>query len=195
MLGAREHDDVADLVAAQQLDEQRGFGGLGHRVEHLTDALGRGRLALDVERHRVMQHVLRQALHFRGHGGAEEQRLALLRQAREHAADIGQEAHVEHAVGLVDHQHVERVEARVVGGHVVEQSTGRGDDHVYAGAEGALLGSGTDAAEHRRAGDLGEARELHELFVDLRSQLARGRQHQGAGGAAGLVEQAVQHGK
>jgi hypothetical protein len=43
-----------------------------------------------------------------GHRGAEEERLPLGRQVTQDLPDLGQEAHVEHPVGLVQHQDLER---------------------------------------------------------------------------------------
>ena len=41
------------------------------------------------------------------HGGREEQRLPLGRQLADDAADVVDEAHVEHAVGFVEHEHLD----------------------------------------------------------------------------------------
>ena len=68
------------------------------------------------------------------------------RQVLEHPADVGQEAHVEHAVGLVEHQDLEAGEAGVGLLEVVQQAARAGDDDVDAGAQGALLRAHADAA-------------------------------------------------
>jgi len=44
------------------------------------------------------------------HGGREEERLARLRQTLEDLGELGLEAHVEHPVGLVEHQDLDVVE-------------------------------------------------------------------------------------
>jgi hypothetical protein len=56
----------------------------------------RRRAPLEVDRDRVVQHLLRQLRDRRRHRRAEEERLPLLRDVPQHAADVGQEAHVEH---------------------------------------------------------------------------------------------------
>ena len=60
---------------------------------------------------------------------------------REQPLDVGQEAEVEHLVGLVEHErvHVGEVEGPAVG--QVEQPAGRADDDVDAGLERVELGS------------------------------------------------------
>ncbi len=60
---------------------------------------------VDLHGVRVVENAVRQFANLRGHGSREEERLALSRQLLENAADIGQEAHVAHAVGLVQHEH------------------------------------------------------------------------------------------
>ena len=47
------------------------------------------------------------ALDFRRYRRGEEQRLAVSQQLRQMRLDVGDEAHVEHAVGFVDHQKIE----------------------------------------------------------------------------------------
>ena len=76
-----------------------------------------------------------------------------VRQVAQHPADVGEEAHVEHPVGLVEHEVLEAGQLRVRVPEVIEQPAGRRDDHVDAAAERVLLRAHADAAEHRRAGD------------------------------------------
>ena len=97
--------------------------------------------------------------------------------------DVGQEAQVEHLVGLVEHErvHVREVERAAVG--QVDQATGRADDDVDAGLERVELGVVADAAvdgqdpeaevlagEVEVAGDL--ERELTGRGDDQRLRLA-----------------------
>jgi hypothetical protein len=56
---------------------------------------------------RRLQHAVGKLLDLVGEGGREQQALALLRQHGEDALDVGDEAHVEHAVGFVEHQHLD----------------------------------------------------------------------------------------
>ena len=68
----------------------------------------------------------------------------------QHAPDVGQESHVEHAVGFVEHEVLEAGELRVRRAEMIEQTAGRADDHVDAAAERVLLRPHADAAEDRR---------------------------------------------
>ena len=66
------------------------------------------------------------------HGGGEEQRLALGRDHCRQLADVVDEAHVEHLVGLVEDEdlHVRQHDSALV--DEVEQPAGRGDEDVDA---------------------------------------------------------------
>ena len=109
----------------------------------------------------------------------------------EDAADVGQEAHVEHPVRLVEDEDLEAGELRVAEPEVVEEAAGRRDDDVDAAPEGVLLGAHPDAAEDGRAGERRVERERLEMLVDLRRQLARGREDERARRAARLRHEAV----
>ena len=141
--------------------------------------------------HRIAEHLAGQRLDRRGHGGGEEHRLAARRQLLQDPAHVGQEAHVEHPVGLVDHQDLDAAQRRVGRAHVVEQTAGRRDDHVDAPPEGLLLRPHADAAEDRRRRRARVAPELPEVLLDLRGQLARGSQDERARRALGLVRQTM----
>ena len=65
-------------------------------------------------------------------GGGEEQRLAVLGARGHNAADAGPEAHVQHAVRLVQDEHLHLREVHVIVLHEVDQTAGRGHEHVAA---------------------------------------------------------------
>ena len=111
--------------------------------------------------------------------------------AREDPPDVGQESHVEHPVGLVEDQHLEAAEPRVRMLEVIQQPAGRGDEDVDAAPERRLLRTHADAAEDGGAADAREARELVPVLVDLRGQLARGREDERARDAARLGRSAA----
>ena len=69
------------------------------------------------------------------------------------AADVGPEAHVEHAVGFVEDEHLEPVEDRRAGAHVIHQPAGRRHDDRDAGRERARLRLHRRAAVHGHAAD------------------------------------------
>ena len=127
-----------------------------------------------------------------GQGGREEERLPLRREVPQHALDVGQEAHVEHAVGLVEHEDLEPLERRVGVAEVVEEAPRRRHDHVHPRAQGVLLRPHADAAEDGGAGDRGVHGQLPEVRVDLGGELAGRGEDERPRGAPRLAHQAVQ---
>ncbi len=128
---------------------------VGHAVEMLLDGGGRGVGPRHLDRDRVLQVAVGQPPDLGREGGREQQRLPLLGQVRQDALQVGQEADVEHAVGLVEHHVLDLVEHRVLGLDVVEQPPRRGDQHLDAALQLSGLRLHVDAAEHHRAAQLG----------------------------------------
>ena len=69
---------------------------------------------------------------------------------RDDLADVVDEAHVEHAVGFVEHEELDLAELQAVAAHEVEQAAGRGDQDVDALHERADLASHRHAADRQR---------------------------------------------
>jgi hypothetical protein len=113
-------------------------------------------------------------------GGREHQVLALLRQQANDAADVVDEAHVQHAVGFVQHEDLDVTQVDGLLLHVIEQPARRGDDDVHAVAQVLDLRVDVDAAEHGdRAQRLVLAVGAH-AFLHLRRGLAGRHQDQAA---------------
>ena len=92
---------------------------------------------------------------------------------REQLLDVGEEAEVEHLVGLVEHHHLDVLEAQQALAGEVEQATGGADDDLRAGLE--LLDLALVGLAAVDGDDLGVAvgcRDL-EVFGHLHAQLAR----------------------
>ena len=83
----------------------------------------------------------------------EEQVLAARRQDREDLADVADEAHVEHPVGLVEDEDLDPRQVDGALAEMVEQPAGRRDDDLGAAAQGADLRIEADAAVDRRRAD------------------------------------------
>ena len=118
--------------------------------------------------------------------GREQQRLPRGGRRGRDGLDVLDEAHVEHAVGFVEHQHFDAGEIETAAVQQVEQATGCGDQHVQRAANGLQLGAvGHAADDGRRAQPLERAPVGFAGFRDLERQLAGGREHQHARAAAG----------
>ena len=100
-----------------------------------------------------MQELVGDALDFRRHRRREEQRLPGEGQELADALDVGDEAHVEHAVGFVDDQHLDAGQQQLAALEMIEQASGRGDDDIGAAVDlGGLVVEG-DAADQQRDGE------------------------------------------
>ena len=113
------------------------------------------------------------------------------------ALDVGDEAHVEHAVGLVDHQHVDAGEQELAALEMVEQAARRGDDDIGAAVDLQRLRLEGDAADEQRDAEIVHLAQRLEGLAHLVGQFARGFEDQGArhaGAGAALFEQR-QHGQ
>src|SRR5688500_14514921 len=105
----------------------------------------------------------------------------------EHAADVGQEAHVQHPIRFIEHEDLQRLELCVAVLEMIEQTSGRGDEHVDAAAERMLLRPHPHAAVNRGAGEWRVYGEIAQMLVDLCRELARRREDQRARDTAFLA--------
>ena len=115
--------------------------------------------------------------------GGEEHGLAVVTALVEQLADLRQEAHVGHAVGLVEHDHVDVVEADQALVDQVGQSAGTRDGDVDAPLERLDVAGDGDAAEERRDPRALPSGELAELVGDLGGELTGRYEDQPTGSA------------
>ena len=120
-----------------------------------------------------MQEVVGDALDFRRHGGRKEQRLTGEGNQLADAFDVGNEAHVEHAVGFVDHQEFHAREQETAAFGVIEQAAGRCDQHVDAAHQFGILVAERYAADDEGDVELVVLAVLLEVLDDLRCEFAR----------------------
>ena len=182
-LAIAEDERVLEILGAAN-DAPQGrpllFGRSARAHQRLRDALGgRGR-ARDLDAHRIVQESLGEPGDFRRHGGGEEQRLAGERHQLADALDVGDESHVEHAVGFVDDQDLDAGQQDLAAIGEVEQAAGRRDQHVGAAGDlGLLVGEG-NAADQQRDVELVVDAVFAEGFLDLRGEFARRLENQRA---------------
>ncbi len=153
-----------------------------------------GRRLGDLDAHRVVQELFGDAPDFRRHGGGEEQRLAGERHQLADALDIRDETHVEHAIGLIDHQQLDAGEQQPAALGMVEQASGRGDQDVDAARELGVLVVERDAADEKRDVELMIDAVFDEAVLDLRGEFARRLEDQRAR-HAGTGAALLQHGE
>ena len=200
VLGLGEDQHLRPAARADQVRQQRPLAGLGHQVGALRHQLG-GRVARGhVHLGRAVQQAVCQRADLGREGGREQQVLAFGRQLGDDAADIVDEAHVQHAVGFVQHEdlHAGQVDGALL--HVVQQSARRGYQDVHGLAQRLDLRIDAHAPEDQHRADarvLGIG--LDRLF-HLRGEFTRGGEDQAAGAARlaglhGVVQQPLQDGQ
>ena len=96
----------------------------------LRDVQPRLLARLDLDALRAARHAAGELADHAGERRREEQRLARPRHAREDRVDLLLKAHVEHAVGLVQHQELHAPEVHAAAVHVVLEPARRGDRDV-----------------------------------------------------------------
>ncbi|VUD75088.1 hypothetical protein MET9862_05728 [Methylobacterium symbioticum] len=194
-LAVAEDDAVLQLLGAADEPAQALALDMAFRAggdEALDDGLGSGGGAGHLDALGVVQERVREALDLRRHRRREEQRLAREGHHLHDALDVGDEAHVEHAVGLVDDEELDAGQQQLAALEMVEQAPRRRDQHVgAAGQLGILVGEG-DAADDQRDVELVVGAVALEILLDLGGELAGRLQDEGArhprAGAAGLEQ-------
>ncbi len=146
MLGAVEHEHLVRRFE-QQLREQRQLEVLVRLVHALRDRFHGGIARRHVDFERLVTDGAGEVADLVGEGRREHQVLPLLRQQAENLADVADEAHVQHAVGFVEHEHFERVELHRVLLVQVEQAAGSCNENVAALAQREHLRIDVDAAK------------------------------------------------
>ena len=174
-LGVGEDDDLFDAALTNERPHRvtlEVFGG--HVVDRLLDVLGQRVGPGHLDELRLVQEALGQLADLVREGGREHQVLPARIEQIDDALDVGQEAHVQHPVRLVQHQqlHLRQVHRLLL--DVIQQPSGGGDEDLDAGAQRIGLRLHVDATED---GSRTQRRELDvglDVVVDLVGQLPRG---------------------
>ena len=162
----------------------------------MRDQLG-GRIApRDFNGARIAQERGGQLSHLVRKRSGEEQVLALRRQQRKDPANVGDEPHVEHPVGLVEHQDLDLTQIHGLLPRMVEQASGRRNDDVHAATQRIDLRLHANPAEDHR----GTQREVlavgPHILVHLGGKLTGRRDDQGAREfRCGAFSKPLQHGQ
>ena len=162
-----------------------GIQRMCHRVRRLDDAHG--------DLLRLLERLLCQQFHIRWEGGGEHHRLPFIRHSFDDAAHVGQEAHIEHAIGFVEHEHFDVRHLCMSLCDEVQQTTRAGDQDLRAVAQGLDLRRGSDSAVNGGALQLGAHRQHFDHVVDLLRQFARRGDDERARRVALTFEQFVQN--
>src|SRR5450830_1523067 len=172
VLGAGEHQHLFPGTGGDQVRQQRTFVAGGQAEHALLDTLDRGVRRRDFDAFRVVQQLAGQGSDVVGERCREQQVLTFGRQAGEDLFHVMDKAHVEHAVGFVQHEdfHVGQIDAALAA--QVEQATRAGDEDVNATGHGLNLWVHADAAEDAGADELQVAGIQLEAVMHLGGEFA-----------------------
>ncbi len=189
LLGADEDDHRLEVLDLEDAGEGVELALVRDLYVPLRDVRrgGRRRLHRDLDRvvHVLLAHLADRARH----GGREQRDLLVLRSVGENALDVLLEAHLEHLVGLVEHQVLEVREVQCALLQVVDDPAGGADDDLRTAPQTGQLHAVSLAAVDRQdvqARDFGGV--LAERLGHLQRELTRGGEDQRLRNAVGDVE-------
>ena len=172
VLGPGEDERLVDPAAPDEVAQQLALAVAVDHVDDVGDQLGRRVARRDLDRRRVVEKAVGQPPDLVRERGREQQVLAARRKDREDLADVADEAHVEHPVGLVEDEDLDPRQVDRPLTEVVEQAAGRRDDDLRAGAQRADLRVEADAAIDRRGADRVLGAVGPDALLDLERELA-----------------------
>ena len=178
VLGAGKHQHLMQAARLEQMLEQILFllaVALDHLLHHrFSGSIARGH----IDRNRLMQQARGQFADFRRKSGGKKQILTVFRQQGDDLADIADEAHVEHAVGLIQHENFNGREIHRLLLHVVKQTPGCRHQNVYPAPQVGNLRIDAHPTEYSQRIDGQIFAVSPHAFLDLNGQFACRRQHQ-----------------
>ena len=190
-----EHDHPVKVLDLKNPGERLDLLRVGHHHVALRGVGRRGRLAGNRDLQRVVEIALGEFADRGGHGRGEQRHALVRGRVRQNRLDVLGEPHVEHLVGLVEHQEAQLGEVQRALVEVVDDPARSAHDHVNASFEGAELGTVGSASVDRQHPDSRQVPGVAlECFADLQRQLAGGCQHEGLRSPL-LQVQTLQHGQ
>ena len=184
LLGAHEDDHRLEGFDLEQARQRIHLARPGHLHVALRDVLGGLGLRLDRHLHRVVQVLGGDLADARRHRGREQRDLLVLRGVRQDAFHVLGETHLQHLVGLVEHQVVQVREVQAALLEMVDDPPGGADHDLRAALETGQLGSVGAATVDGQHVDPQMRAVTAERLGDLQRQFPRRGEHQRLGGAA-----------
>ena len=183
VLGAGEHQNLVYIALTDDIRQKFPLFLLFYKIKLLLDLVRRFCARRYRDMLRLMQHFLCQIGNLRRNGSREQQGLALFRQELDDALDIRKKAHIEHAVGLVEHEKLCLVQLYDLLAHQIPQTARRGNENIHTAFDRLDLRHLRYAAEDDRRTARHVARVLAHVFVNLQRKLARRREDERTDGA------------
>jgi hypothetical protein len=174
VLRPAEDEHRVVIHALEQLEQQVGFLGIGNGINDVLHGLGGRPARANLNRLGILHRPFDERLDLRRNGCGKQRGVALARAFVQYPAHVGQKSHVEHPVGLVEHEELNLVQPQRPTLQMIEQTSRRGDHDVGAGAQLVVLPTVADAAKNHSGFQIGEARVIVDGGFHLRGEFARG---------------------
>ena len=184
VLGAAKDQHLFHFgVRKQKFLEESALAALVDTVKLLMDALDGRALRRHLHPHWVRAQNRRGKLgDVIGHSRTEEQVLPVLRKQRHHLTDIMNETHVEHAVGLVEHEELQRLQRNRLLVNEIEQAARSRHQHVDTTNQVALLADIAHATKNAGRRNRRKLRILLKALFYLNRKLTRRQKNQRTAG-------------
>ena len=179
VLHARKDKHLVPVVLRDQVAQKLALSLFGDEIDLLVDA-GVFLVARNLHRGRVLKEGLGKRPDLVVEGRRKHQRLALLRQQPDDFLDVVDKAHVEHPVGLVEHEELDEADVDRLLSEMVKKPARGGDQKVGAARKGLNLRLDVDPAEDKRRLERRVRGIGADVFINLGGKLARGRKNEGA---------------
>jgi len=164
-------------------------------MDDLVHGLGGGVAAGHLDEGGIAENAVGELLDLGRVGRGEKEVLPTGGEQFQDAADVVDEAHVEHAVGLVEDEDLDlgKVEGALPG--VVEEAARRGHEDVHAATEAVDLRVHAHPAEDHGGGEMEALAVGRDALADLGGEFARGGEDEAAraAGARTTRGEALQH--
>jgi len=183
MLGAGEDERTIDVAAAKHQGEKRLLLRLLDEGDRLLDTFSGRCHRVHRDLRRIGEEAIGEILDRLRHGGRKEEGLPLFGQKLHDRLQSMDEAEVEHLVGLVEDEDLDRAKRQEALLDEVDQATGRGHENVDAACDILTVLVDRGAAENGRDGQRREAGISPRILRDLRGKLARRRKDEHPAGA------------
>jgi hypothetical protein len=179
----RHEDDALTLadVGEQPIEQPVLVRAIVGEMDALLDRDGRRSRRTHVDAHRFARESRREPADRPVERCREQHRLPRGRRKRADPVDVFGEAHVQHAVGLVENEHLQFRQVDTPALDVVHQPAGCRDEHVDAAFDLAILRRIRRTAEHADRAEPDVLAITRRLRRHLLRELARWREHQHAG--------------
>ena len=173
VLRAGEDEHLAPVAFFDELGKEAAFVGFGDGVNHLRHRFGGAAAACHFDEGRITENPVGEGLDLGRISRGEEEILTTGREELEDFADVVDETHVEHAVGLIEDEDLDLGKVDRALADVVEEASRRGHEDIDPATEALDLWVDPDSAKNHGGGKVEALAIGRDAFTDLGGEFAR----------------------